>query len=164
MAALVAGQTITVAKWNPEGADVARYEAQVVTSAAPGPWLEVLATWTMPAVNVAGLRFEPGDAIREFFSPLHPFNAFAVLTPGGDLRGIYGNVTFPAFLMGEDAGDVLVWHDLYLDAVVLPDETVRLLDDDELAASGLPESRPLFAAAIVRAREEMLAMLPWLLA
>jgi hypothetical protein len=41
----------------------------------------------MRAVDVNGLVFEPGDELREFFSPMHPFNAFAVYAADGALKG-----------------------------------------------------------------------------
>ena len=160
MRSLVPGDAITVAKWSPEGEEVTRYPARVVESAAPAPWVEVEATWTHRRVEISGLAFEPGDVLREYFSPVHPFNAFAVHEPDGALRGWYGNVTYPAFVVPEPSGSVLVWHDLYLDAVLLPDRTLHLLDDDELEASGLPEFQPEFAAAIIRARDELIATIP----
>ena len=42
-----------------------------------------------------GSRFLPGDRLREWFSPRFPFNAFAVCSPTGQLRGWYANVTYP---------------------------------------------------------------------
>jgi predicted RNA-binding protein associated with RNAse of E/G family len=160
MSSLEPGTTITVAKWSPEGKEVTRYSAVVVQTSVPEPWVEVEATWTHQRVDVSGLVFEPGDTLREFFSPLHPYNAFAVYAPEGALRGWYGNVTYPAFVVNEATGPLLVWHDLYLDAVILPDGTTHLLDDDELEESGLPRTNPAFAAAIVRARADLVTTIP----
>jgi hypothetical protein len=159
---LTAGDTITVAKWSPEGEEVTRYPARVLKTAAPAPWVEVEAIWTHKRVDVSGLLFEPDDILHEFFSPMHPYNAFAVHAPDGAFRGWYANVTYPAFVTHETAGPVLVWHDLFLDAVILADGTLHMLDDDEMAASGLPESAPAFAAAIVRARDDLIATIPTL--
>jgi predicted RNA-binding protein associated with RNAse of E/G family len=110
-------------------------------------------------VEVAGLRFEPGDQIREFFSPRHPFNVFGVHAPGGAFRGWYGNVTRTARLAHEEDALVLTWPDLVLDVVMLPDGSVSLLDDDELQASGLLSREPDLARQIVAAREELQRLL-----
>ena len=111
---------------------------------------------------VAGLEFCPGDTVREFFSASHPFNAFAVMSPEGTLRGWYGNVTYPATNETIDGEPTLVWHDLYLDVVMLPDGSQILLDDDELAASGIPANDPVFAGAIEQARRDLIAIIPQL--
>jgi hypothetical protein len=155
-ARLQPGEAVIVVKRNHDGTEVTRYPATVVDSGAPAPWLELIATWVIPDVEVAGLSFVPGDTLREFFSPAHPYNAFAVFAPGGALRGWYGNVTYPAFLDEVDGETVLVWQDLYLDVVILPDGTTHLLDDDELEESGLPERDPEFAAAIVATRNDLI--------
>lgn len=156
MAALEAGSVVTVVKRAPGGTEAARYRATVVETAAPSSWIELVAKWILPRVEVAGLVFAPGDTLREFFSAVHPFNAFAVLSPSGELRGWYGNVTYPAFMEVENGQSVLVWHDLYLDVAVLADGTIYLLDDDELAASSIPLADTAFAAAIEQARRDLI--------
>ncbi len=163
LAELRAGITITVAKWAPDGSEVTRYPATVVETTAPSPWVELVADWTLPRVEVAGLVFETGDTLREFYSAEHSFNAFAVISPEGELRGWYGNVTYPAFVDEGEGDPVLVWHDLYLDVVILPDGTMHLLDDDELAESGLPSTQPDFAKAIVQARRDLINIIPTLI-
>jgi predicted RNA-binding protein associated with RNAse of E/G family len=55
---------------------------------------------------------------------------------------------------------MLVWQDLYLDVVILPDGTIHHLDDEELDESGLPDSAPAFAAAIIRARADLIETIP----
>jgi len=121
--------------------------------------VEVEAVWSGSLVDVAGLVFEPGDILREYFSPLHPFNAFAVVTPDGKHKGWYGNVTYPAFLLDDDSHPTLVWHDLYLDLVVLADGTMHLLDDDELDAAPPPFSEPAMHRAIHAARQDLLTFI-----
>jgi predicted RNA-binding protein associated with RNAse of E/G family len=157
------GSTITVAKWAPDGTEVASYPAAVVATAAPAPWIELVARWTLPRVVVSGLVFEPGDTLHEFFSAEHPFNAFAVFSPEGLFRGWYGNVTYPAFLGATGDETLLVWHDLYLDVVILPDGSMQLLDDDELAESGLSAAQPAFASAIEQARLDLIEVIPTLM-
>lgn len=156
------GDTIQVIKRSPAGNEATRYPAMRVVTTAPAPWIEVLATWVVPDVVVAGLEFVPGDIIREFFSPEHPFNAFAVISPEGSLRGWYGNVTYPATIEQIDGVQTLVWHDLYLDVVTLPDGSQFLLDDDELDESGIPVSDPRFSVAIHDARLALIATIPTL--
>ena len=157
LANLAPGAVIAIAKQDPGGEEVTRYPATVIATAATAPWVEMEARWTIHEFDVSGLIFSPGDTLREFFSPVHPYNAFAVYAPDGNLRGWYGNVTYPAFVEWDDDEPVLVWRDLYLDAVVLATGETILLDDDELAASGLPETHPAFAAAIGAARDDLLA-------
>ena len=159
LTSLTPGEVLTIAKQEPGGKEVTRYPATVVTTEAPSPWAELEARWTIPEVDVSGLIFSPGDTLREFFSPVHPYNAFAVYAPDGILRGWYGNVTYPAFVEWEDGEPVLVWRDLYLDAVVLPTGETILLDDDELDASGLPVTNTALAKAIAAARNDLLAAL-----
>lgn len=156
------GATIEVMKRAPLGSEATRYPATRVATTAPAPWIEVIATWVVPDVVVAGLEFVPGDTIREFFSPTRPFNAFAVIAPEGGLRGWYGNVTYPATIEQVDGVLTLIWHDLYLDVVTLPDGSLFLLDDDELDESGIPASDPAFSTAIHDARRDLIATIPTL--
>lgn len=162
LAALPVENEITLVKRAPDGLETTRYPGMVVATDAPPPWIEVEATWTHSAANVAGLVLEPGDTLREFFSPTHPFNAFALSSPSGAFKGWYGNVTFPAFLVSDAMGPILVWHDLYLDVVILSDGSMSLLDDDDLAASGLPVSHARFARAIESARHDLIKVIPTL--
>jgi predicted RNA-binding protein associated with RNAse of E/G family len=162
MAAIPMGATVQVVKRAPEGHEATRYPAVRVSTAAPSPWIELVAVWVVPDVVVAGLEFVPGDTVREFFSAEHPFNAFAVISPEGVLRGWYGNVTYPTTVENIDGQQAVVWHDLYLDVVTLPDGRLELLDDDELADSGIPASDPAFALAIEQARNDLIAIIPLL--
>ena len=160
MAAIPVGDTMQVVKRAPDGHVATRYPATRVRTLAPVPWIELDAVWVVPDVEVAGLEFVPGDTIREFFSAEHPFNAFAVISPEGRMRGWYGNVTYPATIEDIDGVSSLVWHDLYLDVVILPGGGQFLLDDDELAESGIPANDPAFARAIEEARRELIAIIP----
>ena len=160
LSGLAVGAPLTVVKRAPGGSEAARYIAHVVLTNAPAPWIEVEAVWTQRTVDVAGLLFQPGDMLREFFSPVHPFNAFALHSPSGILKGWYGNVTFPAFLEETTPDLTLIWHDLYLDVVILVDGAIAPLDDDELAASGIPESHPGLARAIEAARRDLIITIP----
>jgi hypothetical protein len=159
LARLTPGASITVVKRAPDGSEATRYRAIVQASRVDASWVEVEAEWTNRAVTVAGLTFEPGDILREFFSPIHPYNAFAVISADGAHKGWYGNVTYPAFLLDSALVPVLVWHDLYLDVVMLTDGTVHLLDDDELDAAPPPFTEAAMYKAIHAARDDLLAFI-----
>jgi hypothetical protein len=150
------GQELQVVKLNPEGKEAARYQATVVARAAEDGWVALRAEWTYQRVEIDGLIFNSGDELIEWFSPVLPFNAFAVRSPAGEFRGWYANVTYPAYLK-QDSGQslTLVWHDLYLDLVGLPDETYVTRDEDELADSGLATSNPLLHREILEAADEL---------
>ena len=156
---LALGQELTVIKLNPEGAEAARYPAVVVARAPEDGWVALRARWTYQRVEIDGLVFDPGDELIEWFSPMLPFNAFAVVGPAGELRGWYANVTYPAYLEQESDADnipTLIWHDLYLDLVGLPDETFVTRDEDELAESGLAASDPALHGEIQAAANELI--------
>jgi protein associated with RNAse G/E len=155
---LAVGQEITVVKRSPSGDVAARYPATVVAREAADQWLALKAVWTYKRIEMNGLTFSPGDHLIEWFSPVQSFNAFAVISPEHVLRGWYANVTYPAYLESSPAGEpspTLVWHDLYLDLVGLPDGTYEVLDEDELAESGLQTRDPGLHAEIVAANAEL---------
>ncbi|PWI06039.1 DUF402 domain-containing protein, partial [Streptomyces sp. NWU339] len=73
-------------------------------------------------------------------------------TAGGTLKGHYCDITRPAVLTGTE----LVVEDLDLDLWRSADGTdVRRLDEDEFAASGLPQADPRAAATAVAALDEL---------
>lgn len=156
---LTPGTAILVEKRDEFGDDGPIYPAVIAESPVPAPWIEVHATWTMKDIDVGGLPFRVGDAMREFFSPRHPFNAFAIISPGGDLRGWYANVTRPALCEERDGTLLVAWPDLFLDVVMFPDGTIANLDDDELAATGLPDRDPTLTRQILAARDELTRLL-----
>jgi hypothetical protein len=151
------GQEIQVVKLDPAGKEAARYPAVVEARAQEDDWVALRAIWTYQRVEIDGLIFEPGDELIEWFSPLLPFNAFAVISPAGALRGWYANVTYPAYLEPE-AGHLLTlfWHDLFLDLVGSPDNTFVTRDEDELAESGLEGRNPRLHHEILAAANELI--------
>jgi hypothetical protein len=154
-AALVPGDRLTIVKLHPDGTEAARYPGEVITAAADA-WLVVQARWAIAAIDLDGLTLDPGDELREWFSPLHPFNAFAVLTPEPRLKGWYANVTHPSWLdRGADPPE-LVWHDLFVDLVGFPDGRFVMRDDDELRDSGLECDDPALYQRVVAARAELI--------
>jgi hypothetical protein len=150
------GTAVVVVKLAPDGAEATRYPATVLGEPVPVPWLAVEARWVNRRVEMDGLVFEPGDTLREYFSPADRFNVFAVFAPDGRLRGWYANATQPTTVVVDAEPPRVVWHDLYLDVIGLPDGSVAVRDEDELAAAGVPDRDPALFAAISAARDEML--------
>lgn len=155
---LVPGLAVSIVKLAPDGQEAARYSGEIVATMDPGSWVGLRATWTYALLEMDGLSFQPGDGLLEWFSPELPFNAFAVLSPTGNLRGWYANVTKPAYLRPAEAnGDLaeLVWHDLYIDLVGLPDGRYSIRDQDELEASSLAQDDPALFSSIRAAADEL---------
>ena len=152
---LLAGAELTIVKLAPDGSEAARYRGEVVGH-SDDSWILVQATWTNRTIEVGELSFCPGDDLLEWFSRRHPFNAFAVFSPEARLKGWYANVTHPARLDATTDPPMLIWHDLFLDLVGLPDGSFTLRDDDELLASGLVKADPELHERIVGARSELI--------
>ena len=150
------GRMLTVVKLAPDGSEAARYPGEVAAGIDDDGWVVVYARWSHGTMELDGLEFRAGDHLLEWFSPRHPINAFAVLTAGGRLKGWYANVTRPARLDLSTEPPVLIWHDLYVDLVGLPDKTFTIRDDDELQASGLHHLDPELHESILRARSELI--------
>ena len=148
------GTQLEVWKVGHDGRSPVRYPGTVVDAGAPAPWVAVACRWTLPAVESDGLWMYPGDTLIEFFSPAHPFNAFRVHAPDGELRGWYANVTYPTVIRGT----ILEWHDLWLDLIVQADGSFVVRDQDELDETGLAESDPALFAAIVAAGDELVRL------
>jgi hypothetical protein len=149
------GVQVTIIKLAPDGSEAARYPGEVVAVVGAEPWAVVRAVWTFRQVDVDGLVFCPGDVLLEWFSPRHPFNAFALFSPDLTFKGWYANVTWPTRLNPLASPPLLIWHDLYLDLVAPPNETAKLLDEDELAASGLQDDDPDLHHRVVAAGGEL---------
>ena len=152
---LLPGAELTILKLAPDGSEAARYQGEVADRRRDS-WLPVIATWTNRTIDVGRLSFCPGDKLLEWFSPHHPFNAFAVFSSADRLKGWYANVTHPARLDGTQVPPVLTWHDLFLDLVGLVDGTFTVHDEDELVASGLSHTEPELYARILEAQSELI--------
>ena len=152
---LLPGAELTIVKLAPDGSEVARYQGEVVGHYRDS-WVLVLATWSNRTIDLDGLSFCPGDKLLEWFSPQHPFNAFAIFSPANRLKGWYANVTHPTQLDATQDPPVLIWHDLFLDLVGLPDGSFTVRDEDELLASGLSDAQPELYARICGAQSELI--------
>jgi protein associated with RNAse G/E len=156
---LAPGDAVILVKLAPDGSEAARYPGTVIARHDPETWVVVEAVWTYRQIEVAGLTFSPGDVLAEWFSPHHDFNVFAVHSPSGRFKGWYANVTYPARLNAQTSPPTLVWHDLYIDLIVLPDGASVIADEDELAESGIEQNDPPLHSRILRARDELLRRL-----
>ena len=155
-ARLTPGSELTIVKLAPDGREAARYPGRINDRPAPAGWISARAVWAHHEINLDGLPMIPGDRIDEYFSATTWFNAFQVLAPSGVPRGWYANVTYPPTIVGEATGPALVWHDLYLDVIVLPNGVVTVRDEDELAASGLRQHEPGLHQRILESRDLIL--------
>lgn len=146
------GTIVDIVKLAPDGQEVTRYPGRVI-SCPYREWMALEANWTRQSLEIAGLVFATGDRLIECFSAQHPFDAFAVESPDGKLRGWYANVTWPSWI---EAGNPpnLYWHDLYVDLIALPDGQVTILDEDELEDAAVENA---LKAMIAAARDELLA-------
>lgn len=90
--------------------------------------------WTAPKpFEVATFRLQAGDVFMEFYYPHEWFNVFRVYSAQGRLKGWYCNISRPPAIQGER----LIWPDLALDLLVLPDGQQWVLDRDEFEALAL---------------------------
>ncbi|MFP3990287.1 DUF402 domain-containing protein [Streptomyces sp. E11-3] len=137
-----------------------RYPAAVVSD--DGTRLTVRAPWAADGTRDFGfVRFEPGDVFTEHYWRDRWYAVKEVRTADGTLKGWYCDVTRPAVL----SGGKLTVEDLDLDLWCSADGgTVLRLDEDEFAASGLPEADPETAAQARQALDELelLARQGWL--
>ncbi|WP_156721682.1 DUF402 domain-containing protein [Streptomyces apocyni] len=145
-----------------------RYPAAVVSD--DGTRLTVRAPWAADGTRDFGfVRFEPGDVFTEHYWRDRWYAVKEVRTADGTLKGWYCDVTRPAVLSdsgtGTGTGTELTVEDLDLDLWCSADgKTVLRLDEDEFAASGLPERDPRTADRARRALDELelLASQGWL--
>lgn len=145
-----ASAAITVHKLDSTGGEVTSYPGRVIERLAGGVKLE--AYWTRPKLALGYTTFETGDRFIEWFYSDRWYNIFAIFSVGGALKGWYCNVAEPAQI----TAGAISCRDLLLDLWVNPDQTCRVLDEDEFArdATLTDEQR----AHAVRALGELRAM------
>jgi len=147
------GTRLAIVKLRPDGSEAARYPGTALDS--PDDWVAISAVWEHGHVDVGAFAFDNGDQLREYFALHAPYNAFAVQDPDGRPKGWYCNVAHPSRL----DGGALYWHDLYVDVLVNVAGETRVVDEDELASSGLPERDPGLCRTILTARDDLLALI-----
>ncbi|MYS17063.1 DUF402 domain-containing protein [Streptomyces sp. SID4982] len=131
-----------------------RYPAALL--ADDGTRVSVRAPWAGEGVRDFGfVRFEPGDVFTEHYWRDRWYAVKEVRAQDGTLKGWYCDITRPAVRSGTE----LLVEDLDLDLWVSGDgKDVLRLDEDEFAASGLPERDPEAAAAARSALDELEAL------
>lgn len=144
----------TIRKLRPDGTVATSYEATPLDVPVPNDWVALRAIWRFQRVDIGYYAFEPGDTLLEYFSLERHYNAFATFRASGEFVGWYCNITYPT-IVRTDVRE-LDWHDLYVDVLVLPDGIVIVVDEDELADSGLVQADPALHATILAARDELL--------
>lgn len=143
---------VDIVKVSPVGKPPVRYEGDLIPS--PDGWIAARATWVHGDMDLGYLDFRNGDYLDEYFALDRPYNAFALYRADRTFVGWYCNVTHPTTATGTE----IQWHDLYLDVIVYPDGQTLVLDEDELADSGLETSNPQLFRMIVSGRDELLEL------
>ncbi|NGO48226.1 DUF402 domain-containing protein [Streptomyces ureilyticus] len=128
-----------------------RYAAELL--ADDGTRIAVRAPWAGDVARDFGfVRFESGDIFTEYYWRDRWYAVKEVRDSTGTLKGWYTDITRPAILSGTE----LVVEDLDLDLWRSADgRTVLRLDEDEFAASGLPQTDPDAASAAMAALDEL---------
>ncbi|MGI5199264.1 DUF402 domain-containing protein [Streptomyces sp. CA-288835] len=128
-----------------------RYPAELL--ADDGTRITVRASWAGDVARDFGfVRFESGDIFTEYYWRDRWYAVKEVRDSTGTLKGWYTDITRPAVLSGTE----LVVEDLDLDLWRSADgRTVLRLDEDEFAASGLPQTDPDAASAAMSALDEL---------
>ena len=135
------------------------YPARMIESDHPG-WFAFEATWALSDMDVDGILYETGGVLIEYFSPEKHFNIFHVFRRTGETSGYYANVTELPVLAHDETGRLtLRWIDCWLDVIKLPNGNLKLLDEDELVASGVETSSPELGQKIRHAADEAIATL-----
>jgi hypothetical protein len=147
------GTPVTIVKLRPDRTEAIRYPG-IAIDVADG-WVAARAPWGQRRVDLGYLVFEPNDIFLEYFALDSPFNVFAIYTQSGTLKGWYCNVTHPSWI----DKTTIYWHDLYVDVVAYPDGKLIILDEDELAESGLATRDPALHQRILEARDTLVDLL-----
>ncbi len=141
------GDDVQIVKLGPDGNEAASYPGTLLHG--PPGWIVAKATWTFRRMDLGYMIFEPGDYLFEYFATTEPFNAFVLFSPDDQFKGWYCNITHPTTV----STDTIYWHDLYIDVVQKQDGSILILDEEELADSGLFTENPDLHQMIVEARD-----------
>lgn len=146
---LTPGDDLQIVKLRPDGSEGARYTGILLES--PPGWVVARASWTFRRMDLGYMVFEPGDYLFEYFATADPFNAFVLLSPEEEFKGWYCNITHPTIVQG----DIVYWHDLYVDVIQKVNGEILILDEDELAESGLHRDDPDLHTMIINTRDSV---------
>ena len=100
------------------------------------------------AIALFGIDLPEGSITLGYFWQDRPYNVYHWLDPDERTLGYYANVADRTAITPQS----IVWRDLVLDILILPDDGVHVLDEDELP---LDVPRPV-ARRITAARSELL--------
>ncbi|MCD6518371.1 MAG: DUF402 domain-containing protein [Anaerolineae bacterium] len=128
-------QHVSITKLDHTGRPVLTYPGECVYSDEQITVARCL--WSHPySFDLGPFTLEPGDIFIECYYPQHWFNIFKIYDASGLLKGWYCNITTPARVSIEE----IVWKDLALDLLILPDGHRQLLDEKEFAELELPQA------------------------
>jgi hypothetical protein len=123
---------LTLTKIGHDGLSRLTYSGELIHSDAT-VWIARCVWDGADGVAIGPEHLNHGDLMLEYYYPAQWFNILAVYEPAGRLKGWYCNIAYPPKL----ESDTIVWHDLALDLMVLPDGACHLLDEDEFAEMDL---------------------------
>ena len=117
---------ITIVKQDHLGVEVIRYQGQVLMRTAAEIMIE--AFFALEHAMMVDIPLLKGDKFLETYFTGHWYNIYEIHDRDSDhLKGWYCNVSYPA----EISQSLVVFRDLALDLVVLPDGCQVVLDEDE---------------------------------
>lgn len=117
---------ITIVKQDHLGVEVIRYQGQVLMRTAAEIMIE--AFFALEHAMMVDIPLLKGDKFLETYFTGHWYNIYEIHDRVSDhLKGWYCNVSYPA----EISQSLVVFRDLALDLVVLPDGCQVVLDEDE---------------------------------
>jgi hypothetical protein len=149
-ARLAAASPVTVILVKQRDANV-EYPAEVLVD--DGNHVVVRGLWSLEEARDLGfVRFEPGDVFTEHYWRDRWYSVKEVRAAGGALKGWYCDVARPV----RTRHGLLISEDLDLDLWASADgRTILRLDEDEFAASGLPQRDPAGAAQARQALDDL---------
>ena len=143
---------ITVIKQNPQGAEMLRYQGEVIERSPTK--VVIQAAWSNPPKDLGYTRFEAGDSFTEYYYSDRWFNIFDILGSDDQRKGWYCNIAQPAVIFDDRIEQI----DLFLDVWVNPQGKPLLLDEDEFAAATtLTEEQRMGARAGLQTLLQLLA-------
>jgi predicted RNA-binding protein associated with RNAse of E/G family len=127
-------------------------EKQFACRRLAGDARHAVVLWVAPsAMHVHGVDLPAGTISFGHFWADRNYNVYHWVDPTGRTLGYYFNICDRTRL----APDRIAWRDLVLDVLVLPGNSARVLDEDELAALGPLDAET--AAHLTDGRQAVLA-------
>ena len=128
-------ESIQVVKNDALGKEVWRWKGEIIRRFQGGIFLQ--AYFNYDDFTRFGITYKRGDRFREIYFSDKWFNIFEMHDRDDDaLKAWYCNFSRPAVL----SKGLIRFDDLALDALVMPDFSVQMLDEEEYNALGLCEA------------------------